>query len=289
MKNSILLFLFAMACFFAACDPQQDDKIDIGLPPANVSFSIEQGSEPNTYIFKNTTDGAFLFAWEFNGEKATGESVEAYFPTKGSFDIVLTAFAKGGFATGTQVLNVPEDAPINCNTDPVLEFLSNCDQKTWKLKPDAGALWVGPANASQTWWENPLADVAVRPCAFNDEWTFTKDGAMIYDTKSDMWAEDYMGFNFECIDESQLSTALAAWGSGTHGFSILPGAVPQLKVTGLGAYIGLPKAANGAEVNMPQSAVTYDISKMEQTANGDLLEIKVNFGPGIWRFTLISN
>jgi len=288
MQNSLLCFFFAMAVLFTACAPQQDDKIDIGLPPENVTFSIEPSGTPNTYVLKNTTQGTFLYAWEYGGNTSTGEMVEAYFATKGDYEIKLTVFTKGGSATGSQVLNVPQDAPFNCTLSPVLEFLTNCNQKTWKLNPAMGALFVGPADGSQVWWQNSAGDVDVRPCAFNDEWTFTKDGAMIYDTKGDMWAEDYMGFSFMCIDETQLAPALAPWASGTHGFTILPGAVPQLMVSGLGAYIGLPKAANGAEVTVPQTSVTYDITKMQKAASGDLLEIQVNFGGGIWRFTLIA-
>lgn len=288
MQKAIFLFLTVVAAFFTACDPQQDDKIDIGLPPDEVTFTIEAGSAPNTYVLKNTTPGAFLFSWEYNGTTSTGESVEAYFSQKGNYEIQLTVFAKGGSATGSQTLNVPEDAPFDCSTDATLKFLTNCTERVWKLKPAAASLWVGPADGSQTWWSLPEADIAGRPCAFNDEWTFTKDGTMIYDTKGDIWAEDYMGFAFECIDQSLLSSAQASWGSGTHAFEVLPGSPAKLKVVGLGAYIGLPKVANGAEVTAPQQSVTYDIIRADQVGAGLEMELEVNFGPGLWRFILVS-
>lgn len=288
MQKSIYLFLFAAALFITACEPQQDDKIDIGLPPENVTFSIEPTGTPNTFALANTTEGAFLFTWEFDGNTVSGESVEAFFQKKGSYEIKLTAFTKGGSATGSQVLEVPEDAPANCETDIELEFLTDCAEKVWKLKPSAACLWVGPVGAAQTWWSLPAAEVATRTCAFNDEWAFTKDGAMNYDTKGDIWAEAYMGFNFECIAESQLAANQAVWGTGSHTFTITPGSPAKLTVSGLGAYIGLPKVANGAEVAEPQQSVTYDIIRMDKGTTEDEMELEINFGAGIWRFILVS-
>jgi hypothetical protein len=60
---------------------------------------------------------------------------------------------------------------------------------------------------------------------------------------------------------------------------------------GLGAFIGLPKAANGAETFVPISSITYDVlSANEDAATGvRTMEIEVNWGGGLWRFTLRSN
>ena len=111
---------------------------------------------------------------------------------------------------------------------------------------------------------------------------------MIYETNGDIWGEDYMGFNFECVDESQLQASQAAWGSGEHSYTLVDGNPDKLIVSGLGAFMGLPKAANGAEVTLPQSGITYNILKMESNGSQDLLEIEVNYAAGLWRFTFIS-
>jgi hypothetical protein len=60
---------------------------------------------------------------------------------------------------------------------------------------------------------------------------------------------------------------------------------------GLGAFIGLPKAANGGEVFNPINSITYDILwTAEDPATGvRSMEIEVNWGTGLWRFTLRSN
>lgn len=289
MKNINLLFglFFVLALF--ACEPQQEDDITLPPAPENVTFSIEAGTEPNTYILTNTTTDVFEYAWDLgNGTTATGESVEAFYSLAGTYEVSLTVLGKGGSGSATQTIIVEADAPFMCEGNEVAEFLSNCDQKVWKLNDEAGALFVGPGDGVTTWFATTEEDIETRFCQFDDTWTFTGDLEMIYETNGDIWGEDYLGFNFECVDESQLGDAVAPWGSGTHTYVIEGDSPPQLTVSGLGAFIGLPKVANGAEVTTPQTAVTYDVIRMESTPEKDIIELEVNFGPGIWRFTLAS-
>lgn len=280
-------FIATLALLAAACDPQQDDKIDIGAPPAEATFTITPLTTPNYYLLTNTTPDVFECLWDLgNGTRVNGEQVEAYYPLKGTYTITLTVFGRGGHATSSQTLVVPEDAPFDCESDELYQYLTDCQQRTWRLKPTEGSLWVGPADGSTTWWAISQNEVNNRPCEFNDEWTFTKDGMLIYDTKGDVFAEPYMGFNYECIEASMLPPDKAPWGSGTHTFEVLPN--NKLKVVGLGAYLGLPKVANGAEVNVPQTSVTYDIIRWDTTPDGKEMELEINFGAGIWRFVYIS-
>jgi len=291
IKFRYVFIAIMMVTGFMACEPDTDDKIALGEAPVNADFTItEDLANPNTYILENTTPGAFIYNWDFgNGTKKSGAKVSAFYQKKGDYVVILTVANAGGHKKVEKTITVPEDAPINCEDNEVLEFLSDCGQKVWKLNPDAGALWVGPADGSQTWWQNQVMEIDVRPCAWNDEWTFTDDLKMIYDTKGDLWAEDYMGFPFQCVDENLLADNVKPWASGTHSYTVLTeGGVNTLSVNGLGAFIGLPKATNGAEVKLPVSSITYTISKMEKRANEDFLEIFVNFGPGIWRFQLVS-
>jgi hypothetical protein len=174
-----------------------------------------------------------------------------------------------------------------------MEFMTSCTERTWTLAPIAGSLWVGPPDGSQTWWAIGATAATDRPCAYNDEWVFKADGSVEYDTKGDIWAETYMGVAADgCFPESVLTGAQAAWGSGTHAFTLMPAtatAPDQLKMEGLGAFIGLPKAANGGEVFSPINSITYDILWTNEDANGvRTMEIEVNWGTGLWRYTLQS-
>ena len=90
---------------------------------------------------------------------------------------------------------------------------------------------------------------------------------------------------------NMLTGTLEGWKSGTHGYQVIPAnnAHPdQIKVVGTGAFLGLHKVANGAEVSTPQTEITYDILSMTDVAGDRYMEIEVNFGPGLWRFTLYS-
>ena len=292
MKNNnfLTIVLLSFTLLFAACEPEIDDALPLGTPPSSVSFNIEPTGEINTYKLSNTTTGTFIHQWDLgNGATAVGDEVIVTYQFMGDYTITLKAFNDGGFGESSQNISIEEDAPVPCNAGSFMEFLSNCDSKTWRLLPDAGAYWVGP-DAGTTWWTSDANAVSERPCAFNDEWIFSSDGVMVYDTKGDVWAEDYMGFNFECVADDQLPADVADWGGGTHGFAVMEtDGVEQIQTIGQGAFIGLPKAANGAEVGFPQGGVTYDIVERGTNAGEDYMILEVNYTVGLWRFHLISN
>ncbi len=279
---------FLMTLIVCACEPSIDEKIDLGDPPFAATFEITAGAEPNTYILTNTTAGTFLHEWDLgDGNKASGESITAFYPRMGSYTVTLTAFNQAGFATATDIILVDEDVKPDCTSSPFFEFLTNCDSKSWGLFEGEGALWVGPPDESQTFWQNPEEEVNTRSCAWDDRWVFSEDGTMSYVTNGDIWAEDYMGFGFECIDETLLQPSQSTWGAGEHEFVILPnGDDNDLQVTGLGSFIGLPKVTNGAETNMPQESTTYSVFDFYNDGSKDLIVLKIDAGGVLWRFTL---
>ncbi len=289
MKNIVLIFVSVLLAF-SSCKPSQEDAIELSAVPTNVDFTIEEkAGETNTYILTNNTTGTFLYNWDLgNGTSVSGETVEAYYPSKGDYEITLRAFNNGGFGTASKMVQVLEDDVAPCPSGGLMEFLSDCNELGWTLAPEAGAYWVGPDDAT-TWWSNPADDVNVRFCAFDDEWIFKSDGVMVYDTKGDLWAEDYMGHNFECVTDDQLTGDPAVWGPGTHTFLVSDDPIPQLTVVGLGAFMGLPKATNDGELTTPTATqITYDVIEMGTDANGKFMTLEVNFGPGLWRFKYVA-
>ena len=289
--NFITIILLSFALMFMSCEPEQDDALPLGTAPSSVSFDITPTGDMNTYRLTNTTPGTFIHQWNLgNGQTAEGQEIVVTYQFMGSYDITLKAFNDGGFGETTKSVTIEEDAPAPCNPGSLMEFLTNCDTKTWKLLQGEGAWWVGPNDGSgTTWWQNDETVFNERACAFNDEWTFTPDGVMVYDTKGDLWAEDYMGFDFECVTDGQLSPVMAPWASGTHTFVANEGGLEQIQLIGLGAFMGLTKAANGSEVTEPQAGVTYDVIEKGTNGGQDYMILEVDYTVGIWRFHYVAN
>lgn len=295
MKNLIITSLVAVVLLvLSACDPTIEDKITLGAAP-QAAFSYEF-IDPNNVRFTNTTiDEYFLIDWEFNGavDTAYGNVTEVAYLEAGDYEVSLSVFGSGGSTTVTETITITQNDPGAC--EAVMQFLTDCGTKVWGLSPEAGALFVGPNDGSGTqWWANSADDVTDRSCDWNDDYTFTKDGndggIYDYDSKGDLWGEPYMGLGSEaCYSEGDLPADRAAWGSGTHGFQILPATgteIAKLRVFGEGAFLGLRKPANGAEVEFPQQEVVYDILEMDQ--NNGVLVIQVDIGGGLWRYRLAA-
>jgi hypothetical protein len=209
----------------------------------------------------------------------------------GVYDIKHSVFNQGGHATTDGQVEIFKDADFVCTG--LAEFLTDCTDRTWKLAPQAGSLWVGPPDASITWWAIGPTAATDRPCMYDDTWTFNSDGQVIYNNNGDIWAETYMGVASDgCQPSSVLTGPKAAWDSGTHDFEIIPGGGPngedQLKLVGLGAFIGLPKAANTGEVSSPVASITYEVLNMSDDGTKRTMEVQANCTSLLWRFTIVS-
>ncbi|MDO8897744.1 MAG: PKD domain-containing protein [Bacteroidales bacterium] len=190
----------------------------------------------------------------------------------------------------------------------MLTKLAGESSKTWKLLRDVSTgnypLEVGPFDRSQIWWAmgRNNDELAIRPCMLNDEWTFHRDGRMIFDDKGDYWAEGSVypdGANNMCASSSQpmLNKAgqdVSAWASGNHTFELTTGANPKLKVIGNGAFLGLSKVGTDLEYNNPQPFVTYNLVSLYDGSTDTLIvEANYKFAPGdaapggYWRFVLV--
>ncbi|MCF8282026.1 MAG: PKD domain-containing protein [Bacteroidales bacterium] len=132
----------------------------------------------------------------------------------------------------------------------------------------------------------------------NDEFIFGRDGSYKYRSNGDFWAE---GGVFEPANECFPSDAahltgpmgsdLSAFGDGDHTYSLTP---TKVTLTGLGAFIGLPKIGTDTEVKVPQTSTTLDIIKLTDGAvDTMILESKWKFDPAdaadgaYWKITLV--
>ncbi|PKP54062.1 MAG: hypothetical protein CVT92_01425 [Bacteroidetes bacterium HGW-Bacteroidetes-1] len=221
----------------------------------------------------------------------------------GEYTVSLTATSLNGSVTDVFTQKVTISDP-----NAFLTKLVGETSKTWKLLRDPSTenypLEVGPYNRSEIWWAmgRNNDEIAIRPCMLNDEWTFTRDGQMIFDAKGDYWAEGSVypdGANNMCASTSEPmlnkdGVDVSAWASGNHTFELTPGTDAKLKVMGTGAFLGLSKVGTDLEYNVPQDDVTYNlISLYDGTTDTLIVETNYKFAPGdaapggYWRFVLV--
>jgi len=288
MKNTSIYILGLFLIFSClSCDPSVDDKTALGGIP-DPSFNIVEGATPNNFTLVNTTADAFIINWDVDGVgNFSGEMVDVQIDFEGEYDVTLNVFSQGGSNSLTKTIIVTEDNANACFGN--FELLTNCDEKVWKLAPEAGALNIGPS-ATETWWGNSESDVADRECHFNDEFIFKSDGSMEYDNKGDFWADTdgdgnitppSLGLDPGCQPSSAWPAEFSVWDSGVHSFSANQ---DNLTITGEGAWMGLYKVATSTEVIEPQTSITYEISEI----SSDRMVILANHGGGVWRFTFVS-
>ncbi len=278
-KTAYLLFLVALSC-----TPQEDDKIALPAPPT-ATFTVSAGKDANHVVLTNTTLGAFLTQWDLgNGVKSELPNVEAYYPYKGEYEATLVAFNSGGFGEAKQKVTITQDDPNACSG--AVALLSNCSTRTWKLKPEAGAMTVGTPGLTTVYWASPLSEVAGRPCHFNDEFKFSSKGEFEYDNKGDFWGDADGNGNLipsgggpkvGCNDASAWKAPYNVWGSGKHKYSV---AGDQLTLVGDGAWMGLYKVGTNGEISTPQKSVTFKIIELTDKK----LVIAAVYSALEWRF-----
>ena len=155
---------------------------------------------------------------------------------------------------------------------------------TWKMAPEAGALMVGPAPNNGDWWSNSADDVVTRACYFDDEYVFSADGSFQNVLQDTSWIEGWQGGTDACgvtvypHDGSNAATYAYDTGAGT------------VTLTGVGAYLGLPKAYNGGELSDPADApasITYSATLSD---NNNTMTLVIECAAGVfWTFKLVAD
>ena len=150
---------------------------------------------------------------------------------------------------------------------------------TWVLAPEAGALMVGPSAGSGDWWSSSEEDVTTRACYFDDHYVFNADGSFQNVMDGETWLEAWQG-----VEADQCGTPVAPHDGSSAATWEYNDASGELTLTGLGAYLGLPKAVNAGElpnVDVPES-VTYTVTLEENT-----MTVVIEAGTGVfWTYKL---
>lgn len=153
----------------------------------------------------------------------------------------------------------------------------------WTLSPVVSALGVGPSQGDISWWSSSVADLDTRDCLFDDIYRFRADGTFANVMGSESWVEGWQGVSDSCATPVAPHNGSA---TATYG---LNGSGDSVTITGLGAYLGLPKVVNGGELSDPAEAVasiTYSI--VESTSETMTLDVEVG-GGAFWRFLLAKD
>ena len=290
-----MLILLMAGSMFTGCK-KNEDKPDV---IAGFTYAVDD-NDYRKVTFTNSSKNYESVSWNFGDNTALSAEINPVhiYQTMATFTVTVTATASDG--SKDQYFT---DIVIN-NPDAELTKLVGENSKTWKLIRDGSTgrypLQVGPASFSTIWWAmgKDNDELAKRPCMLNDEWTFTRDGAMNFDAKGDYWAEGGVFFPANICASTDVMEGLSGedltvWGSGNHTYELTSGSLPTLKVVGLGAYIGLCKVGTNAEVTVPQESVTYKIIKLTDAAVDTLIlqTIYTTGGdspqPAYWRFVLV--
>jgi len=299
LRNSALLVLITAVGFIFSC--KKDDK-------AEVLAGFEYQADANdfkTIKFTNTSKDYIELSWNFgDGSTLSSEENPSHtYAGEGTYTVSLTATDKNG-----KDQDIATQTVIVADPDKQLTALAGTDTKGWKLlRAVNGNTWpleVGPfpKTNNEVWWALGRGnnDMANRPCTMNDEWIFSREGKMTYDSHGDFWAEGGVFLpKDDCFptDAAHLTGEVqgadyTAFGDGTHDWAI---ANNKLTITGLGAFIGLQKIGTNSEVKEPQQSVTLDILKLDDSGTTDTLVLESKFNnanPGTaatayWKIVLV--
>ncbi len=176
--NIFYLFLLVLGLSLTGCDPEIDDKSELGPPPtaSDVTFTFEPDAANDNIIHFTNTSSGFILKWDLgNGAVAEGNNVKGTYPLKGEYTVTLTAFTRSGSATNSQVITIAQTDPSLLDVPEFNLLTGGVDQlegKTWVIdKNNPGHMGVGPNDGgpdsqSPVWWQAPPLD---------------KDGLGIYD------------------------------------------------------------------------------------------------------------
>jgi len=265
-------------------DPKGNDPI------ASFQFAV---SETNflEVTFSNFSQNATSYAWDFGDGvgTSTAESPVYAYTAAGDYSVKLTATnADGVSVEKTESLTI---------TDPGIAglLLSGSVSKTWKLFREGTSMQLGTVDNPGAHWPG-LTNDGSRNCLYEQTFTFHSDGTYVFDDNGLFWGEfgvfndtDFFEVCFDAVAENMLNkdgADVSAWLSGTHQYTY-DASTGAVTLTGMGAWIGIPKLGPDAESVVPLASTSFEISITEETGY-DLMNLVFTHGGNIWSFVYAS-
>ncbi len=278
--------MFSVPFLFNSCE--EDDAEPAEDPIASFQYEI---SEEN-YLevrFSNFSQNAESYTWDFgDGETSAEENPVHTYSEAGDYEVVLTAVnADDVSAEFSQTIEIKDP-------NAALALLAGEDSKTWKLYRNETSMGVGPdAENARTWWS--LENDGSRPCVYEHEFTFNRDGEFIFNDNGVFWGEeeifgeDLLGTCFEATSSNMINKDgedVSDWLSGTHAFEFDPSS-NTVTLNGNGAWMGLPHLGTSAESTVPEPSKSFQIS-VEEFEGYDLMIVSYAYAELYWDFTYVS-
>ena len=147
---------------------------------------------------------------------------------------------------------------------------------TWYMAQSDGSLGVGPAEFDVSWWSNDAGVTALRDCYFDDAYVFGADGSFSNVQDGATWLEPWQSGGAE-----ECGAPVAPHDGSADASFVYDGEMNTLTISGAGAYIGLPKAINGAEIDSA-AAVPASIDYNAYLNDDGTMSVTVEAGDGVW-------
>jgi len=291
-KFFILIGIAGLLTVGTSCDPEEPAPV-IADPIA--TFQLEVSPEnPRQVTFTNFSLNATRFAWDFgDGNTSTVKDPVHTYAAFGTFTVALTAFnAEGDTSRFSQTIELKDP-------EAALTLLTGVTSKTWRLYRVGVAFGVGPDETNPFGWWN-LQNNGVRPCVYQHEFTFHRDGRFVFDHNGVMWGEDFI-FGaptptpvhetcFEAIPANMINKEgadVSAWLGGNFTFAYDP-LNNRITLNGLGAWMGMPQLGTTSNEHLvPQESVSFTAT-IEQREGYDLMTVVRVYGFGRWTFHYAS-
>jgi hypothetical protein len=147
---------------------------------------------------------------------------------------------------------------------------------TWYMAQSDGSLGVGPAEFDVSWWSNDAGVTALRACYFDDAYVFGADGSFTNVQDGDTWLEPWQSGGAE-----ECGAPVAPHDGSAPASFVFDAEMNTLSLSGAGAYIGIPKAINGAEIDSA-AAVPAGIDYNAYLNEDGTMSVTVEAGDGVW-------
>jgi hypothetical protein len=251
-----------------------------GSQPKQISLKLQDGTAGEPWALQTEIIKTIVFdqwqtvTFDFATDVTAGQPDPL---SRTDFDrVVLQVNGEGNGDTVTAYIddfNYGVDTGSGGETSPIVG--------TWKLAPEEKALIVG-STAGDTWWFNSIDDLTTRACIFDDTYVFNADGSFNNVLGADTWLEAWQGTADACGTPVAPHDGSA---SATYEYNTAAGTVT---INGIGAYLGISKVINDAELTNPVNApasITYNATLSD---NDNIMNLEILVAGGnVWYFKLV--